>query len=318
MVDRARAPLQRDRHRAQRRELLDVRAQRTAGVARDRAHPRQVLVAERDRLDEDVERVDVALARQRLGLVHPGVGGRPRRDGVGEQARHAHRLDDARRQLAPEPRRARLAGVREPVARLALERGRAVREQLGRERRRLREHVLVGRLGERPRRARDAAAGARDLLVGDAGHLALVLLRAPAGERQVRVAVDEARQHRAAGGVDDDVGVVGVEAGDPAAVEQHVAGLERQLARAIVAQVGQPVLRRAQHLRGAADRDAGHPPRDRPTPVIRASGCAPRAARPPRSPRRSRRRRGARSPCPGRPAACAGSARRRARCRRRR
>ena len=50
------------------------------------------VVPERDRLDEDVERVDVALARQRLGLVHPGFGGVARRHGMGEQARQPHRL----------------------------------------------------------------------------------------------------------------------------------------------------------------------------------------------------------------------------------
>ena len=64
------------------------------------------------------------------------------------------------------------------------------------------------------------------------------------------------RQHGAARGVDDDVGVRGGEARDPAAVEQHVAGVERELGRAIVAQVRQAVLGRAQHLGGAADRDA--------------------------------------------------------------
>ena len=109
-----------------RRELLDVRAQRPAGAARDRAHAREVLVPEGDGLDEDVERVDVALARERLRLVHPRVGGEARRHGVGEQAGDRHRLHDARGELAPEPRGARLALAREPVARLALEHGRAV------------------------------------------------------------------------------------------------------------------------------------------------------------------------------------------------
>ena len=224
--------------------------------ARDRAHPRQVLVREGDGLDEDVERVDVALARQRLGLVHPCVRGRAGRHRVGEQAGQAHRLHDPACQLAPEPGGARLARAGEPVARLALERRRAVPQQLARQRLGLREHVLVGRLGQRPRRAGDAAAGARDLLVGDAGDLALVLLGAPAREREVRVAVDEARQHGAARRVDDHAGVARLEAGDPAAVEQHVARLERQLARAISSQVGQSVPRRPQHLGGAADRDA--------------------------------------------------------------
>ena len=107
-------------------ELLHVRAQRPAGRPRHRAHARQVLVAERDRLDEDVERVDVARAGERLRLVHPGVGRRARRHRVREQPREAHRLPHAAGQRAPEPRRARLALAREPVAGLALERGRPV------------------------------------------------------------------------------------------------------------------------------------------------------------------------------------------------
>jgi hypothetical protein len=73
------------------------------------------------------------------------------------------------------------------------------------------------------------------------------------------VAVDEARQQRAAGRVDLQLrGCVRLEAGDPVALEQHVAGLEAHLRRAVVAQVRQPVGRRAQHLRRAAQADAAH------------------------------------------------------------
>ena len=243
-----------------------------AGVARDRAHPRQVLVGERDRLDEDVERVDVALARQRLGLVHPRVRRRAGRDRVREQPGQAHRLHDARRQLAPQPRGARLAVAREPVAGLALERGRAVREQLARERGGLGEHLLVRGLGERPRGAGDPAARARDLLVR---HARSPCARTP--PRASRRTAGACGSRRSPGSTaQPDASTTtsasrGLEAGDPPAVEQHVAGLERQLARAVVAQVGQPVLGRAQHLRGAADRDAGHLPR--------ASGSSPASPR---------------------------------------
>ena len=80
---------QRDGDRAHRRELLDVRAQRQAELAGERAHAREVVQPEGDGLDEDVERVDVALARERLGLVHPRVGGEAGRHGVREQARCA-------------------------------------------------------------------------------------------------------------------------------------------------------------------------------------------------------------------------------------
>ena len=166
---------------------------------RDRAHAGEVLEPERDRLDEDVERVDVALARERLRLVHPAVRGEARRHGVREQPGEPHRLrrraPPARGRAArPAPRRRARARSpscpRTPSCRAASS---SAREPL-----RLREHVVVGRRRERPRRRRDAAAEPRDLLVRHAGDLALVLLGAPAGERQVRVAVDEAGQHRAA------------------------------------------------------------------------------------------------------------------------
>ena len=54
------------------------------------------------------------------------------------------------------------------------------------------------------------------------------------------MAVDEARQHRAAGGVDAHVGAgVGLEGGDPVALELTGDGSSAQLAGAVVAQVGQ-------------------------------------------------------------------------------
>ena len=87
VVDRARAGGQRDRHRAVGVELLDVGAQRHALARRDRAQAREVLVGEGDRLDVDVERVDVARRGQRVDLVHPAVGVVALRDGVGEAAR---------------------------------------------------------------------------------------------------------------------------------------------------------------------------------------------------------------------------------------
>jgi hypothetical protein len=59
------------------------------------------------------------------------------------------------------------------------------------------------------------------------------------------VAVDEARQHSAAGGVDAHVGSVdGFEGGDPVALQGQRGRVEGELAGAVVAQVGQAVGRR--------------------------------------------------------------------------
>ena len=72
------------------------------------------------------------------------------------------------------------------------------------------------------------AAGARDLLVRDARDLLLVLPGAPARERQVGVAVDEAGEERAPARVDVDVRVGrGFERGDPAVLDGDPAGFER-------------------------------------------------------------------------------------------
>ena len=60
-------------------------------------------------------------------------------------------------------------------------------------------------------------------------------------------------------GVDHEVGAgVVLEGRDHAVAQGQRAGLERQLGRAVVAQVGQAVLRRAEDLGGAADRDRRH------------------------------------------------------------
>ena len=77
------------------------------------------------------------------------------------------------------------------------------------------------------------------------------------------MAVHEAGQHRAAARVHLHVGAgIGLEAGDPPVGEHHVGAVQRQLAGAVVAEVLQPVLGRAQHLRGAAQADGrdGHAP----------------------------------------------------------
>ena len=110
VVDRARAGGERDRHRAVRRELLDVRAQRQPARGGDRAQALEVLVGERDRLDVDVERVDVGrVGASALDLVHPRVGGEARRARRGRTGRStavvwatslAERAAEARRRAA--------------------------------------------------------------------------------------------------------------------------------------------------------------------------------------------------------------------------
>ncbi len=72
------------------------------------------------------------------------------------------------------------------------------------------------------------------------------------------MAVDEARDDGAPGRVEADLRAgVGLEAGDQRAVERDVAGLQAELVRAVVAQVGQPAGRRAQDLGGALDARRG-------------------------------------------------------------
>ena len=70
------------------------------------------------------------------------------------------------------------------------------------------------------------------------------------------MAVDEARQERAAGPVDRICRVrIVVERGDQPVPGGYGAGLEHQLGSPIVAEIGQPVLGQQQHLRGVAHGD---------------------------------------------------------------
>ena len=151
----------------------------------------------RDRLDEDVQGGDAAgghhLGHHLLHHRHPRVRGVALRDGVGQQRGRGRRLGDVDLQLAGQHERAHLPLARQPVARLALERGGAGGEHLLGQPRRLVEHLVVGGLAQRAGRGLDPAPAARDLLVGHAGQLLLVLAPAPAGERQMGVAVHEAR-----------------------------------------------------------------------------------------------------------------------------
>ena len=93
---------------------------------------------------------------------------------------------------------------------------------------------------------------------GDAGHLLLVLPRAPPRERQVGVAVDEPRQHGAAAWRPRRTSAFASSSSaamrSPRTVTEP--GVEPHRRRAVAAHVGQPVLRRPENLCGAAQRDA--------------------------------------------------------------
>ena len=74
------------------------------------------------------------------------------------------------------------------------------------------------------------------------------------------MAVDEPRDHRAADGVDPDIGRVGgLPADDLLALDQQRARIQALLAGAVMAEVGLSVLRRTQQLLRAVDRDRAHP-----------------------------------------------------------
>src|SRR5258705_7115169 len=103
--------------------------------------------------------------------------------------------DDLDRSVLPEPARsaqhARLGHKIEAVARLDLDRGDALGDETI-EARQAGVHEFV--LGGGPRRLDgrdDAAAGARDLLVGGAGEPQLELVRAVAGIDQMGMAIDQ-------------------------------------------------------------------------------------------------------------------------------
>ena len=110
-------------------------------------------------------------------LVHPGRGRVAVGYGVGEQRGPGRYLGDDLAQLGRELEGAQLAGGRQPVAGLALERGRPGAQHLAGELLGLREHGFVRGLPQSPCGRPDAAAGARDLLVRHARDLLLVLRR---------------------------------------------------------------------------------------------------------------------------------------------
>ena len=233
-------------------------AQRQAGGRRERAHPLEVVQPEGDRLDEDVERGHGPerqhLRHHRLDTRHPRVGVVP---GRGSHAPAAPSTASSARPARRAPARASASAARlarEAVARLALERRRARREHLGRQRRRLRR-APARRLSP-PGRAPTTAIPPPERAIssyGIAGQLLLVLAGPPARERQMRVAVDEPRHHRAPRRVDRRLRPRSrSSAAITPGVHRQVTGRDRpaaQLCRA--AEMLHPLARRAQHLVGA-------------------------------------------------------------------
>ena len=275
-----RAPaLERDRHRAHASRTARRARAAAAGVARDRAHPR---AGARSRRRPTRRRCRARRRRTRArsastSSIHASAVVAPAaRRG---RAAPVSRIGWATRAASsrPEPRGARLARratARSPSCpRTPSCRARASRAPAPRACASTCSSVASA---SDARRARDPAAGARDLLVGHAGDLELVLLRAPARERQVRVAVDEARAaRRSPTRRPTHVGVRGVEARDPAAVEQHAPGVERQLGRAVVAQVRQARPRAgAAPARRRGSRRSSSPHRDPDARAARAASIA--------------------------------------------
>ena len=88
------------------------------------------------------------------------------------------------------------------------------------------------------------------------------------------MAVDEAREQRAAAGVDTDLGVrVLLERDDPAFVDGQTTRVQPQLPGSVRAQVGQPGFRRRQQLSNALEGD--HPSSiGTRSPCVRAASSA--------------------------------------------
>ena len=193
-------------------ELVAVHPHAEAGGRAGLEHASGLLGRERAAL---AERVDPARVRGARGehladdevdvRVGGSVGVAVERRVLAELERHHVRAEerDLVGDLAGESHEALLVGDGEAVARLDLERRRALRVQLGDEAGEPGTQLVVGR-GTRGRDGRADAAG----LVALPGHARGELLGAVAAEHEVRVAVDEAGDDRAAADVDDlDIGV---------------------------------------------------------------------------------------------------------------
>ncbi len=200
MVDRACAELDGERHRPDLGQLIAVEAEREPGGATREQVAACLLDVERPPLDEDVRGdCDARRVRQHLGNHPIDVGirvGMLGWDGVrAEPGRHApggpNRLELGE-----------LGVVVEAVPTLALEGRGPVGQHRGSMTRDDRLERDETRGPRRTGRRQDPAAGCEELLVRRAGAPQRELVRAIAGERRVRVAVDEPGDRREPSAVD--------------------------------------------------------------------------------------------------------------------
>ena len=183
-------------------ELLRMHLHRYPERARRTEEPLGLRDGEGDALAEDVHGIDQAL-RRAAPAATPGDGvdvvigaaAILRRQRVRGQERGAHRHREGAPERARDAQHLRLILEREPVAGLDLERRHALAGERRQARRALLEQLCLTRGAHRAHAREDAAAGARDLLVGAAAQPLGVLGRARAGEHQVRVAVDQSGGH---------------------------------------------------------------------------------------------------------------------------
>ncbi len=121
---------------------------------------------------------------------------------MGAEESRAHRDGALLREPARSPQRLHLVFGVESVARLDFDGGDAFRQQRVEPRQGLaHELVFVGR-AQCPDRGNDAAAGARDFLVGRPGKPHLEFVRPAAGVDQMGVAIDKPRRHQPAAAID--------------------------------------------------------------------------------------------------------------------
>ena len=244
-------------------ELLDVGAQRSSPCSRATApmRARWSLVKATD--STKMSSASTSHSRgERLRLVHPRVRGR---SPAGRRARTARSMvigcGDAPGERAAE--RAPRAPRRRATARSRVLPSNAVvpwASISAASASAWREHLLVARLRERPRRRPRCRRPSRAI----SSYGTPVTLRSYSSARQpangqVRVAVDEAGEHGAARGVDlhrrRRDRPRSRRCARPRASRRRP--VQRQLRRAVVAEVGEAVLGRAQHLGGAVQRRGG-------------------------------------------------------------
>jgi hypothetical protein len=215
VVDRARAELDRERDRSGFRELVAVQTQGQAGVAAGLEVPTGLLAVEGASFEEDVGGLgEVRCVREHVRQCELEV-----RVGVGELGRHGVRAQPRRDATGGRDRaeRGELGLEVEPVARLRLERRRAVAQHPGGVAAHDAFELGLARSTGRADGREDPAARGVQLLVRRAGRTERELLDTVAREARVRVAVDEAGDRAATAPVDlDDVAVQRSEVGHAA------------------------------------------------------------------------------------------------------